>query len=89
MEEYIGEERYAWISGGRVIAEIDFPYSGNHEMTITRTFVDDSLRGQGAAKKLVMKAMKLAKEKGCHLRATCEYAQSYFEKNPDPIYLKD
>ena len=46
--KYLDEE-------GTTIAEILFPKENDDTICITHTYVDDSLRGQGIAKKLVEK----------------------------------
>ncbi len=75
-----------YLQNGKVIAEIDFPATANDEITITHTFVDDCLRGQGYAKKLVEDVIIYAKENHKYIRATCSYALHYFEKNPNSLY---
>lgn len=71
---------------GKMIAEIDFPLTQPNEITITHTFVDDSLRGQGMAKRLVEEVLELAKKNGYTLRASCSYARKYFENHPNEFY---
>lgn len=65
---------------GKIIAEITFP---NEEDTycIDHTFVDDSLRGQGVAGKLVAMAVDAIKKQGGKVTATCSYAKGWLEKN--------
>jgi uncharacterized protein len=68
---------------GKIIAEVTFPDRSETIVEITRTFVDDSLRGQGVASKLLgAVASKLRSE---HKRAypTCSYAVKWFENHPD------
>lgn len=66
--------------GNKVIAEITFPLNGD-EATIDHTFVDESLRGQGIASKLVELAVKKIRENGWKLNATCPYAVNWIKKN--------
>ena len=79
-------EHICYMQNGKIIAEIDFPSFGTDEITITHTFVDDCLRGQGYAKKLVEAVISYAKTHQKFIRATCSYAQHYFEKNPSTLY---
>jgi predicted GNAT family acetyltransferase len=44
--------------------------------------VDDSLRGQGAARKLLDTAVAWARETQTQVKATCPYAKAQFEKDP-------
>jgi len=66
---------------GTVIAEIDFPNMGNNRYVITHTFVDESLRGQGIASKLVEMAIEKIEKAGGKYDATCSYAKAWIEKN--------
>ncbi len=87
MEKYYLEDRILYKNeNDDLLAEIDFPMTGENEITITHTFVDDSLRGMGIAKELVESVLAHAKKNGLTVRATCSYARHYFEKNPDPLY---
>ncbi len=66
---------------GKVIAEITFPQTAEGEYTIDHTFVDESLRGQGIASKLVQAAVDEIEKKGGKVRATCSYAVSWLAKH--------
>lgn len=73
---------------GEIIAEIDFPKTGEKEITITHTYVSPVLRGQGIAKELIEQVILHAKKNNLKIKATCSYAVSYFEKNPSDLYIK-
>ncbi|HBS10313.1 MAG TPA: N-acetyltransferase [Firmicutes bacterium] len=64
-----------------VIAEILFPLINQNTNCITRTYVSDSLRGQGIAKKLVIEALEIIKKQGHNVEATCSYAKNFLDKN--------
>ena len=66
---------------GKLIAEVTFPTIKDQLVNINHTFVDDSLRGQGIAGKL-MEAVgeKIVKENQKAV-LTCSYAVRWFEKN--------
>ena len=66
---------------GKILAEITFPENEPGIFTIDHTFVDDSLRGQGVAGKLVQAAVDEIREHGGDVRATCSYAVSWLAKN--------
>lgn len=68
---------------GRPIAEVTFPETDPGIRDFNHTFVDDSLRGQGIAAKLVKAAAEKAREDGKKVRPSCSYAVKWFEKNPD------
>ena len=56
---------------GKTIAEITFEEIEKGIYNIDHTFVDESLRGQGIASKLVEEAVKEMKAKGGKIEATC------------------
>lgn len=68
-------------SAGKVVAEVTFPETADGEFTINRTFVDESLRGQGMASKLVQAAVDEIESRGGMVKATCSYAVKWLEKN--------
>ena len=67
-------------SAGKVVAEVTFPETADGEFTINRTFVDESLRGQGMASKLVQAAVDEIESRGGTVKATCSYAVKWIEK---------
>lgn len=66
---------------GERIAEILFPEVEPKVYCIQRTFVDDSLRGQGVAGTLMELAVQAIQEQGGTVTATCSYAQHWLEKH--------
>ncbi len=87
MKKEIFNERIIYKNDENVVvAQIDFPKTGDNEITITHTFVDASLRGQGMAKKLVEEVINIAQKEKYNIRATCSYAIGYFDKNHIDIY---
>lgn len=81
--EFIKEDSriYSFDNNKKVIAEITFYESENGVFTIDHTFVDESLRGQGIAGKLVEMAVEEIEKKGGIVKATCSYAKKWLEKN--------
>ena len=73
---------YALDEQGRLVAEITFPMTAPGVYTIDHTFVDASLRGQGAAGQLVQAALEQIRANGGQAQATCSYAVSWLEKHP-------
>lgn len=72
---------------GEMVAEITFPNISDKVVDINRTFVDDSLRGQGIAGKLMEELVEELKNTGKHAVPTCSYAAKWFEKNKEYDYL--
>ncbi|MBE6851142.1 MAG: N-acetyltransferase [Ruminococcus sp.] len=66
---------------GQIIAEITFPEVEAGVFCINHTFVDDSLRGQGVAGKLVKMAVEEIQSRNGKVTATCSYAQNWLEKH--------
>ena len=72
---------YSTDEKGKVIAEITFPEVTKGVFEIEHTLVDDSLRGQGIAAKLVELAVSEIEKRGGIVTASCSYARHYLEKN--------
>ncbi|MDO4274244.1 MAG: GNAT family N-acetyltransferase [Eubacteriales bacterium] len=84
MEFYYTMNRiYALNEKGDTIAEITFPPMDKDTVNIDHTFVDDSLRGQGVAGKLMLAAAESLRRSGKKAVPTCSYAQAWFEKHPE------
>jgi predicted GNAT family acetyltransferase len=83
--DYICEEDriYALNDKNETIAEVDFPAEGADGVAITRTFVDDSLRGQGVAAELVERVYDEMKAKRKTIRPVCSYAVKWFAERPE------
>lgn len=64
------------------VAEMTYARRDASHITIDHTFVDDSLRGQGVARKLLDAAVAWARATATRVRATCPYARGQFDKDP-------
>jgi uncharacterized protein len=65
-----------------VAAELFYTWLGLTRMIIEHTEVSVSLKGQGAGKLLVMKAIEYARQNKIKIIPVCPYAKSAFEKTP-------
>ena len=74
---YITEENRIYLQDENwsILAEIDFDKIDEKTYNISRTFVDDSLRGQGIGSELVEKAITYLTSKWYKVSATCSYAK--------------
>ncbi len=72
---------YCTNSSDQIIAEITFPENEPGIFCIDHTFVDDSLRGQGIAGKLVKMAVEEIQSRNGKVTATCSYAQNWLLKH--------
>lgn len=60
-------------------AEITFHQVKDGQIEVDHTFVDESLRGQGIAGKLVEAVAHYAREQGLKVSATCSYAHKVLQ----------
>jgi len=67
----------------KLIAEVTFPDVDDHTVNIDRTFVDESLRGQGVAGKLMEAAAGQLRTQKKKALLTCSYAQKWFGRHPE------
>ena len=70
-----GNRIYLQDENWNILAEIDFEKIDEKTYNISRTFVDDSLRGQGIGSELVEKAITYLTAKWYKVSATCSYAK--------------
>ena len=68
---------------GKLVAEITFPEVRPGVADIDHTFVDASLRGQGAAGRLVEAAVAQLRRRDMKAVPTCSYAQRWFQDHPE------
>ena len=68
---------------GKLVAEITFPETRPGVADIDHTFVDASLRGQGAAGRLVEAAVAQLRRRDMKAVPTCSYAQRWFQEHPE------
>lgn len=66
-----------------VLAELFYTWLGLSRMIIEHTEVSITLKGQGAGKLLVVKAIEYARENKIKIIPVCPYAKSVFEKTPE------
>ena len=83
MEFVVESNRIYCQQEGKTLAEITFPEAAPGVVVMDHTWVDPSLRGQGAAGRLVQAAVDSLRQTGRKARATCFYARTWFEKHPE------
>ena len=66
---------------GRQLGELTYTIAGTR-LTILHTGVDPSLRGTGAARKLVDAAVRWARAENLKVASRCDYATALFAKTP-------
>ncbi len=86
--EFLKEAHRIYVEkDGKTRAELLFPATDENTVTITRTFVDESLRGQGIAGKLMEAFVEIAKKRNLKVIPQCSYAEHWFEKHPEDATL--
>lgn len=67
---------------GKILAEVTFPEIDENTVNVNHTFVDDSLRGQGIAGKLMEELVIELQNSDRKAVLSCSYAISWFNKHP-------
>lgn len=62
------------------LAEMTYVWAGKDRIIIDHTAVDDRLKGKGAGKQMVLKAVEFARVKGIKIIPLCPFAKSVFDK---------
>lgn len=65
---------------GEELAQMTLTWAGPHKFIIDHTEVDDKLRGKGAGKQLVMRAVEFARENNKKILPLCPFAHGVFNK---------
>ena len=68
---------------GKKLAVMTYSKAGADKIIIDHTEVDDSLKGEGAGKKMVFESVRYARENDLKIIPLCPFAKSVFEKNED------
>lgn len=66
-----------------LLAEVTFPDVDQTTVNINHTFVDESLRGQGIAGKLMEALARYLLSQNKKAVPTCSYALKWFEQHPE------
>ncbi len=64
----------------KILAEMTYVWTGKTKIIIDHTEVDDELKGQGAGKQLVEKAVEFARDKKIQILPLCPFAKSVLRK---------
>jgi predicted GNAT family acetyltransferase len=80
MAFIVGENRVSYEQDGAELAYVTFPDIGGI-VEIDHTFVDDSLRGQGIAGKLMERTAETLRQTNRKAKLTCSYAVKWFAEH--------
>jgi len=83
--EFIHEDNriVVFSSDKEILAEVDFPKESDGIVNVDHTFVDDSLRGQGVAGKLMYEFVSELRQSDVKAILSCSYAVNWFKKHPE------
>lgn len=83
--EFLHESNRIYLNNeqGVTIADVTFPNVKDGVVDINHTFVDESLRGQGIAGKLMVEVAEQLRKESKKAIPTCPYAIGWFGKNKD------
>ncbi|MBC7884648.1 MAG: N-acetyltransferase [Saprospiraceae bacterium] len=65
---------------GKAAAEMTYVWVGSSKFIIEHTEVDELLKGKGAGKQMLQKAVEFARTKGVKIIPLCPFAKSVFDK---------
>ena len=68
---------------GKQEAMMTFVFAGEDKIIIDHTEVNPGNEGKGFGKKMVLKAVEFAREKGIKILPLCPFAKSVFDKTPE------
>ncbi|MFD4705494.1 GNAT family N-acetyltransferase [Gottfriedia sp. NPDC058432] len=68
---------------GKIVAEITFVQAGTSKVIIDHTFVEESLRGQNIASKLVASVVEEMREQDKKIVPLCPFAKAEFERKKE------
>lgn len=68
---------------GEWVAEMTYFTSGENEITIDHTEVDDSLEGKGVGAKLVAEGVKYARENNLKIIPACPFVKKVIGETPE------
>lgn len=63
-----------------IAAEMTYVWAGRDRIIIDHTEVGEELKGKGAGKQLVAKAVEFARQKGIKIIPLCPFSKSVFDK---------
>lgn len=83
--EFLKDDDSFYLEGpdGERIAEVTFSRAGDDMLIIDHTYVDESLRGQKIAHKLVEQVVEKARKENKKIIPLCPFAKAEFDKIPE------
>ncbi|BBE18038.1 acetyltransferase, GNAT family [Aquipluma nitroreducens] len=67
----------------KIVAEMTYVWAGTEKIIINHTEVNEILKGQGAGKQMLSKAVEFVRENGLKIIPLCPFVKSVFDKKPE------
>ncbi|KIO77493.1 GNAT family acetyltransferase [Pedobacter lusitanus] len=85
IEQFNDEKKGSFkaIENDKVAGEMTYVWAGPGKIIIDHTEVNPDFSGKGVGKKLVLEAVKYARDNKVKILPLCPFAKSVFDKNPD------
>jgi len=85
IEQFNDEKKggFKAIEDEKVAGEMTYVWAGPGKIIIDHTEVNPDFSGKGVGKKLVLEAVKYARDTKVKILPLCPFAKSVFDKNPD------
>ena len=84
---YESERIYLKDEEDKIVGYVLFPKIEENVVEITKTFVSETLRGQGIANELMKRLVKYLEKNNLKCTPSCSYAVIWFDKNEEYKYL--
>lgn len=81
--QYLDHQIALYDNDNKLLAEAVLPAVDEDTVEIIRTFVDDSLRGQGIAGRLMLEVAGRLRAQNKKAVLICPYAQAWFGRHPE------
>ena len=77
-----GRKAFAIEDNGQIVAEMEVTIASS-TITVHHTNVDDKLKGQGVAQRLLARMVSYARENRMKVIPLCPYVNAQFKRHPD------
>jgi predicted GNAT family acetyltransferase len=81
LEVSHADGRFYVEQGGRTLAELRYAMDDEGHAVLEHTRVDDALRGEGVARRLLDAAVEWARATGTRVVPVCSYARAIFHRD--------
>ncbi|MEX0722106.1 MAG: GNAT family N-acetyltransferase [Balneolaceae bacterium] len=68
---------------GKIVAQMSYVWAGEDKIIIDHTEVDNSLKGKGAGKQMLLKTVEFARSKGIRILPLCPFAKAMIDRSKE------